>query len=402
MAENENKFAQRFTYGFDGSDVTIIPMNMNLDERLPTGFYCVKCSQQRGVWLSADPGPGSVPSKIYGKTEYRVQKTFEAFNRRPGNTGVILVGEAGMGKSLFIKLACQRAIAENIPVIFVKDNFPGQIELLYKITCPCLIVLDEFEKNFGMNNSDDSRGNEQNQFLSLMDGMATGKRLFIAAINNRWKVSDYFFNRPGRFLYNYEFSFLSNNEIHDYVTDNLNDKSKIPAVISGIFGHNINYDSLSAICSEVNAGYSLEETLEDLNIDNKNQYSFDVTVTCRGHIFTCTNVTFKPDRDGEVGFWIYAKDKKINDLEGFEMYISFKYEALKIVGDEFAGKSIHVPGEAITCSGNFDYDGDNNDDRDNKANKFIEGAVFGELIAEKHMEFRSKRFTCFPETSMDA
>ena len=92
----------------------------------------------------------SVPERVYGDIMARVNKSFEAYGYRDRNTGILLSGERGMGKTLFIRIAINRALGMGMPVIMLKktDELSGIIETINSITQPVLIVMDEFEKNF--------------------------------------------------------------------------------------------------------------------------------------------------------------------------------------------------------------------------------------------------------------
>ena len=137
-----------------------------------------------------------------------------------------------------------------------------QVSFISSIKQECIIVFDEFEKVF-----DDDEG-EQDALLSLFDGIDSGKKLYVITCNAVAGLSEYLLNRPGRFHYHFTFGTLTSEEIRGYLEDNLNNaaKSQLESVIQLGMVTGFTYDILRAITFELNQGYGLEETLQDLNV----------------------------------------------------------------------------------------------------------------------------------------
>lgn len=278
-------------YAFDGAVINLIPRSTTISPSMPAGTYTFHFDQNRGLWLEACDAVPAVTCKVYGDTARRVEKSWAAFKRRTGNTGVLLSGEPGMGKSMFIKLICEKAYAEGIPVILLKSNFPGVTDYLAKITSEVLVVMDEFEKNFRDLNSDSEDNHAQDSFLSLMDGMTDGKKMFIAAVNETWKLNKFMINRPGRFLYHYKFGYLSQQEICEFIEDRVSSPEHRTFLETALLAHDVNYDSLAAICSEINAGMDPQETLDDLNLSEDMTQAYDAVVKINGVDFVYEELT---------------------------------------------------------------------------------------------------------------
>ena len=272
-------------YAFDGAVVNLIPRSTQINPNLPAGTYTFHYDQNRGLWLEACDAVPAVGCKVYGDTIRRVEKSWNAFKRRSCNTGVLLSGEPGMGKSMFIKLICAKAYAEGVPVILLKGNLPGITDYLAKITTEILVVMDEFEKNFRDFNGDSEDNHAQDSFLSLMDGMTDGKKMYIAAVNETWKINKFMINRPGRFLYHYKFGYLTQQEICEFIEDRIVDPANRTFLETALLAHDVNYDALAAICSEINAGMDPQETLDDLNLSEDMTQSYDITVKLNGNDF---------------------------------------------------------------------------------------------------------------------
>lgn len=234
----------------------------------------------------------SVPEHIYGGIEDRVEKSFRAFDRRPLNTGILLSGERGMGKTLFIRIAINIALQRGVPVIVLKkvdsDTLSEIIGLINSISQPLLIVMDEFEKNFNIGN-DRGDGDTQMPFLSMLDGLGSNqKRMFIASINTVAKLNDFMLNRPGRFYYHFNYAKLSEDDMRNYLKNETHgvDENIIEYAISILQSYAINYDGLAAIAAELNAGCSIDETLSDLNIDREGETSLTFRLSVNGYDYT--------------------------------------------------------------------------------------------------------------------
>ena len=231
----------------------------------------------------------SVPKHIYGGVQARVDKAFKAFDRRPLNTGILLSGDRGMGKTLFIRIAINEALSRGIAVIILKqtDSLDDVISLINRVSQPLLVIMDEFEKNFVIDNS---RGiDSQMPFLSMLDGLGSNsKRMFIASINNVGKMNDFMMNRPGRFYYHFSYAKLSEDDMREYLKTETTgiDENTINYAVSMLQNYTINYDGLSAIAAELNAGCSIDETLQDLNLDREGESSLSFHVKINGYDYT--------------------------------------------------------------------------------------------------------------------
>ena len=93
-------------------------------------------------------------------------------------------------------------------------------------------------------------------------------KLFVITCNETSLLNDYIKNRPGRFHYHFNLDILKNESIREYLLDNLNNPTEdvIAKVVNLSIVTPLTYDMLRAISFELNQGYDLEETLEDLNI----------------------------------------------------------------------------------------------------------------------------------------
>ncbi len=218
--------------------------------------------------------------------------SLHAYARRPNNTGVLLSGKPGTGKSLFIKLLAQKAKEQGYPILIVKEALNGLVDILGKINCRCVILLDEFEKVFTRSKdiSGNPVGSKQDEFLSLLDGMASGQKLFVAAINDKYAISSYMLNRPGRFLYHFEFDYLNSMEIEAFLRKSSISCENQRTLCRALVGHNINYDAINAIVTEIENGESIKDTLHDLNLDREGCKNYNASIMIDDANFTANRI----------------------------------------------------------------------------------------------------------------
>ena len=202
-------------------------------------------------------------SKVYGVHMDKVHKVLRAFNVFERNLGVILSGDKGIGKSLFVRCLSVMAGLQSIPTIIVDTHYNGIASFLESIEQEVLVVFDEFDKVF-------NEEEHQTELLGLFDGISSGKKLFVITCNMYQRLNEYLLNRPGRFHYHLRFNYPNREEIQEYLLDKVEEQyhDQIPGVIS--FAHKIrlNYDCLRAIAFELNTGINYKEALLDLNILN--------------------------------------------------------------------------------------------------------------------------------------
>ena len=249
--------------------------SMQTHNQLPAQAYLVCFDQQSGPFLKKYSDL-KVSEKVYGVHLEKVDKVLNSFKIFNRNLGVILSGDKGIGKSLFSKLLSIKAIESGYPLIIVNSYFPGIGEYLAEIDQEIVVLFDEFDKTFelserGGRDNNAEKGSPQTEMLTLFDGIAQGKKLFIVTCNDINSLSKFIVNRPGRFHYHFRFEYPTAAEIEEYLMDSLNtDKAKeqIKNVIAFSQKTKLNYDCLRSIAFELNLGLTFKEVIQDLNILN--------------------------------------------------------------------------------------------------------------------------------------
>lgn len=213
-------------------------------KNLPAGFYTTGFVQGR-VFLNVTE-PLAIPAKIYGDSTDRMNRIVTSFNATDKNLGVLLYGESGSGKSLLAKQVCVK-LAETHPIIIVSPEHISVLgRYIEKIDDSCVFFIDEFEKMF-------ERPSDQSGLLSVIDGTSSKKNLFVFTANDAAMVNKFFFNRPGRIRYAYEYGTLPDSVVLKVLEDMLDDKSRIQEIASVIsFLKEPSFDVVCSIAREAN------------------------------------------------------------------------------------------------------------------------------------------------------
>lgn len=221
--------------------------NMKTYEHLPLGTYVIRHRSDGTIYLEKTENI-SIPSKIYGDANKNLARIINTFMDRNGSTGILLSGEKGSGKTLLSKLLSHKLLNDyQIPTIIVNTPYTGDSFnfIINSIKQPCMFLFDEFEKVYSEE--------QQEALLGMLDGAFTSKKLFVMTCNDKYKMSRYMHNRPGRFFYSISYKGVDSNFIREYCEDRLNDKDKIESVlkISTMFD-SFNFDILQSLVEEMN------------------------------------------------------------------------------------------------------------------------------------------------------
>ena len=173
----------------------------------------------------------------------------------------MLTGEKGSGKTLLAKSLALKCADAGIPTILINQPWRGEAfnSLLQDISQPCMVLFDEFEKVYD--------SDEQEEMLTLLDGVFPSKKLFVITCNDKWRVNQHMRNRPGRIFYLLEFRGLDEDFVIEYCHDNLKNLANIDGVltVAGLFGE-FNFDMLKALIEEMNRyNETAQEAMKLLN-----------------------------------------------------------------------------------------------------------------------------------------
>ena len=260
--------------------------SMDLHDTLPVGNYVIKQDPFENLYLEHIED-FDVPKKVYGNVNRQTDRVINTFWSRDKSTGVLMTGEKGSGKTMLSKNISIEMAKQGVPTIVINQPWAGEKfnTLIQCIEQPAIILFDEFEKVY------DSE--TQEQMLTLLDGVYSGRKLFLLTCNDRWRIDNHMRNRPGRIYYYFSFKGLEEEFIREYCQDNLNEKKHIDSIvnIACVFSA-FNFDMLKALVEEMNRyNESPQEVLQMLNVraEFDSGTGYDVTVF-RG-TETATNVS---------------------------------------------------------------------------------------------------------------
>lgn len=311
--QNSNLNYEMTVISSDNNRFTICDGGVKIYNQLPIGIYKIEYSDKGGFALTRykDFFLNEHKIKVYGNYMEKVDKIIHIYTNINKNLGVIFTGSKGLGKTLISKILCLKILHLGYPCIIVDGYKNGIVDFISSIKQSCVLLFDEFDKNFSTRNTFSSSNSDrdifdendhdsdqyssayssqdiQQQFLSLFDGLDTGHKLFVVTCNSLRNMNKFFINRPGRFHFNIQFYHPTVDDIAEYLDDNVLEqyKNQIEDVIKFAGKVNLNYDSLRAIVFEINLGYKFKDFIKDLNIIKTTPDHFRIKAKINGKIYT--------------------------------------------------------------------------------------------------------------------
>jgi hypothetical protein len=282
-----------------------------VDDQLRPEVYIVRFNQFQGFYLEKYSNLEINEDKIYGVHMSKINKVMNSFKKFTRNLGIILSGDKGIGKSLFARILAQTSISAGYPVVVVDTYVPGIHSFIEEIEQEVVVLFDEFDKTFSGGDEDNKGGSAQTSLLSLLDGVSTGKKLYVVTCNKFYSLNEYLINRPGRFHYHFRFNYPTSEEIRTYLQDKISEQywEEIPKVIAFSGKVNLNYDCLRAIAYELENGEKFEEAINDLNILNLSDQSYDLALHLEdGSILHRNNYEFDLFSNKPENMWLRKLD----------------------------------------------------------------------------------------------
>ncbi len=242
------------------------PEGVSFSSGLKPAIYTLMFDEEKLQYYLMESEPYKI-GKMYGNIEAMSDKIIKTFmDRKDADTGVLMVGEKGCGKTQLAKLVISKVVGMGLPVVLINSSYHGTgfMHMMGSFGQDVAVMFDEYEKVY-------NKHEMQEAMVSYFDGVVSsggGRRLNLVTINDEMRVSDYLKNRPGRFFYKLDYNGVDTSVIVEFCKDHgvsNEDMDCIIRVAGMVTG--FSFDMLKAIIEETKRyGFGVKEALEHLNI----------------------------------------------------------------------------------------------------------------------------------------
>lgn len=252
--------------------------------------------------------------KRYGRSKiYENVIVKDYLSMKSPSLGVILMGRKGSGKSMLAESICNQLLENKVPVIYIKKpTHPTAVDKALALIGPCVVYIDEFEKNFApkMGEYGPEFGN-QNFFLSIFSDTSISGVMFIITFNDIGLVTPYILDRPGRFKYCIKFKSIEPEGIKELVEEHkLVDWQ---AKILSIYAETHSYDVLRQVITylkKANTPVEFLKLTEILNVGGELIVNPDRGISLND---TSALVVDGKPFTGTITISLHRKDDVLND-----------------------------------------------------------------------------------------
>ena len=214
---------------------------------IPPGTFGIGVTMD-GTFYLYPKNDMEIPSVTYGDTDDKSERIIKTFLSREGkNTGILLEGTKGSGKTLQAKMLSVALRKIGIPTISIGSPFNGEgfINFMSQIKQPIMVMVDEFDKLY-------AEKEHQDGLLTLLDGVGGYDKLFVLTKNDGY-VSEFLRNRPSRIFYSFSYKKLPKSTLDDYLAKNLENKAFL-ADFETLYNlsSDLNFDVIQSLVEELN------------------------------------------------------------------------------------------------------------------------------------------------------
>ena len=323
--------------------------DLKVHTKFPIGNYVIDQNPQTGQFFLIRIGDAfALPKKLYGDYVSRIKRIETTVKERKVNTGVMLRGSKGSGKTLLMKAVANKMQDQGYATILVNKSFKDMDAFnryLQSIHFPCTVLFDEFEKVFGWQ--------EQQKLLTLFDGTLGGRKLFIISLNDTNSLNSYLVNRPGRFYYTFDYTKMDKHVIAEYCDDHIknNENNKMAKNFFTTFD-GCNFDIMAAVIEEMNRfDEPVNEAIKYLNV--RPESSEGTTFSVKLHIPGAEPIIMQ-----DKGFRYNLGDDYVINVEGNKAVKEFAKENPALMSQAFDLEELGDDGEFEILDSGYDDDED--------------------------------------------
>lgn len=247
-----------------GSSIFIAKERGQKLAEIPAGTYNLEIDMFGNHYLERVDNL-DVPAVTYGDTVNKAQRVVDTYLSRQGkNTGLLLQGDKGSGKTLQAKFISAKLREEyGIPTIMINAPFHDSnfVAFMAKIKQPVMVMFDEFDKVY----NDKSH---QEQILTLLDGTGGYNKMFVLTKNAGF-ISEFFQNRPSRIFYTFNYEKIGLSTLEDFLERNLEDKRHTDDFMRlWDLAFTLSFDVVQSVVEELNRykDISFREAIETMGI----------------------------------------------------------------------------------------------------------------------------------------
>lgn len=193
-------------------------------ETLAPGVYVPTLTPEGELFLEIVKEKYDLPKHIFGDALDNAKTIFETYavDRKDLPTGVLLSGKKGAGKSLLAEVLGQTAINNNVPVVELRSKLPGNIiRRICDMCSPMVLYIDEIDRLY----KNDYERSDMDGLVATIGASSTKNVLTIVTTNKKASLPDAFIDRPTRFMFAIDYSYIAKNVVEEMVKMNgLSDK----------------------------------------------------------------------------------------------------------------------------------------------------------------------------------
>lgn len=279
-------------------------------KKFPAAVYSVMEAENGDIVMIERVKQYTLPEKIYGISHKRnlriLGQQYEERVAKGLNTGAMITGFKGSGKTLLAEAVANEMISRERPVFYIDKQLPvDTLITLAKYAAPCMFLFDEFEKVYSVSEKDDDEVDRkvQNKLLTFFSSTEFGGVLSTLVSNSN--LSSLLTDRPQRMLLNFSYNAKTRDRDFEVAMDEVGFTPYLKAMfLLGSGDGSRNIDCLLAVADVVNkhydpedptSGQRVQELLEVMNVSLRAPRKFKIIVekfTDRSKLGFMINATY--------------------------------------------------------------------------------------------------------------